>query len=69
MTLNKTTTTASTSRKWINPPAVTEVTIPNNHRITSTTTIVSSICFLRYKMEFQQLVINVVTSGLCKTIE
>jgi hypothetical protein len=45
MTLNKITTTATTSSKWISPPAVTEVTIPSNHRITRTTIIVSSIVF------------------------
>src|SRR5216684_331756 len=39
----RTATTAKTSRMWMNPPSVYELTMPNSQRIKSKTAIVQSI--------------------------
>src|SRR6185503_11979106 len=44
MTLSNRTTIATTSRMWMNPPRVYELTIPSSQRMTSTTISVSSMC-------------------------
>jgi hypothetical protein len=44
MKLTKIMMMAITSRIWINPPMVAEVTIPNNHKTMRTTAIFQSIC-------------------------
>ena len=41
--LNNTTMTARTSRRWINPPKLVELTTPSNHKAARITTIVQSI--------------------------
>lgn len=46
MMRTSTTTMAITSRMWIRPPMVYEVTTPKSHKITRTTQIVQSIKFL-----------------------